>query len=114
MVSAPLEVIEIRARGWAQTLGRAAAVVEGESTIGGGSLPGGTLPTRLVAIGIKDKRKGKDNLPGLAARLRCCQPPIIGRVERNTVFLDPRTVLPEQDEALLKALHSIIHLCDSE
>ncbi len=51
MISAPLEEIERRARAWAQTVDKLAKVVEGETMVGGGSLPGGTLPTWLVAIG---------------------------------------------------------------
>jgi L-seryl-tRNA(Ser) seleniumtransferase len=32
------------------------------------------------------------------------QPPIIARTENNRILLDPRTVLPEQDGALLVGL----------
>ena len=35
------------------------------------------------------------------ARLRAQNPPVIARVEHERVLLDPRTVLPEQEEALL-------------
>jgi L-seryl-tRNA(Ser) seleniumtransferase len=40
----------------------------------------------------------------LTARLRRADPPAIARIADGRVLLDPRTVLPEQDEPLLKAL----------
>jgi L-seryl-tRNA(Ser) seleniumtransferase len=51
MISMPLVEIEERAKVWAKALGDIAKIVDGESMVGGGSLPGSTLPTRLVAIG---------------------------------------------------------------
>jgi len=98
MISTPLDTIERRAKEWAQSLEDLAEVVEGESMVGGGSLPGSTLPTRLVAI------KGQNITLRLAQNLRHHQPPIIGRIEKNTLLLDPRTVLPEEDEVVLQAL----------
>ena len=71
----------------------------GESRIGGGSLPGATLPTRLVAISPDGR-----SADGLAARLRAAAVPIIGRIADDRLLLDPRTVLPAQTTALLSAV----------
>ncbi len=76
--------------------------------IGGGSLPGGTLPTRLLALGGQGKRKNKDLAQEKAQRLRCQEPPIVGRISGNLLLLDPRSVLAEEDETVLKALRSVI------
>ena len=65
--------------------------------MGGGSLPGETLPTRLVAIRV-------DSPDGLARRLRAGHPPVIGRIEDDLFLLDPRTVLAEEDEVLIEAI----------
>ena len=100
MISAPLAEIDQRARRWAQPLQGLAHVVEGETMIGGGSLPGGTLPTRLVAIG--GEVKGMDQ--ALSERLRCQKMPVVGRISGNVLLLDPRSVLPEEDEEMLQAL----------
>jgi len=108
MISVPLGEIEKRAELWVQALDGLAQVVKGESMIGGGSLPGGTLPTRLVAIGGGSKRKDKDLPQALAQRLRYQNPPIVGRISENLLLLDPRSVLPEEDEAVLQALRSAI------
>ena len=102
MISTPLGDIERRAQRWSQCLGDTASVVDGESMVGGGSLPGGTLPTRLVAI-----RAGKPN--ELADRLRSESPLVIGRIEKNLLLLDPRTVLPEEDEALLQRVRGALN-----
>src|SRR6185436_2316263 len=53
MIALPLAEIEKRARTWAAQLGATAGVINGESTVGGGSLPGETLPTKLVALSVK-------------------------------------------------------------
>jgi len=106
MISTPESELERRAGLWAQALGSLAQVIEGESMVGGGSLPGSTLPTRLVAIG--GQRKGKNMAQALAQRLRCQEPPVVGRISENLLLLDPRSVLPEEDEAVLQSLRSAI------
>jgi L-seryl-tRNA(Ser) seleniumtransferase len=106
MISLPLDEVERRARLWAQALGDLAQVIEGETMVGGGSLPGSTLSTRLVAVGGKNSRK---NLAQLLARgLRHNGPPVIGRVNGDVLLLDPRTVLPEEDELVLSALSNAV------
>lgn len=101
MISAPLEEIDQRARLWLQPLQDLAQVVAGETMIGGGSLPGSTLPTRLVAIG----EEGSRNLvQTLSQKLRYQEVPIVGRISDRVLFLDPRSVLPEEDKVMLHAL----------
>jgi len=75
--------------------------------IGGGSLPGGTLPTRVVAIKKGGKRKNPVVAQELARRLRHQEVPVIGRISGNLLLLDPRSVLPEEDDIILQALHNI-------
>ncbi len=108
MISAPLEEIEERARTWAEALGDLAQVTEGESMIGGGSLPGSTLPTRLVAIGSGGKRKGQNIAQTMAGRLRRnVKSPIVGRISDDALLLDPRSVLPEEDPIVVEALRDL-------
>ena len=105
MISAPFDVIESRARALAAALGPVASLTSGESTIGGGSLPGETLPTCLVAIGsAEDERLALD----LERRLRAGSPPVIARIERNRLLLDLRTVLPAEEGQLLTALRQAL------
>jgi L-seryl-tRNA(Ser) seleniumtransferase len=74
-------------------------VVPAESTVGGGSLPGERLPTIALAI-----TPGTGGAADLLRRLREHEPPVIGRIEQERVLLDPRTVLPDEDDALLDAV----------
>ncbi len=102
MIAMPIAEISGRAERWAASLPDGMAeVIAGESTVGGGSLPGATLPTRLLAINTSSP-------DALAARLRACDPPVIARIEGDRVVLDPRTVLPEQDRDLLEALTKVL------
>jgi len=105
MISTPLEEIDQRARQWVQALNDLAQVIEGETMIGGGSLPGGTLPTKLVAIGGK---KGRNTAQILSRRLRSQEVPVIGRISEDILLLDPRSVLPEEDEIVLQALRNLV------
>ncbi|HST87999.1 MAG TPA: L-seryl-tRNA(Sec) selenium transferase, partial [Ktedonobacterales bacterium] len=105
-LAAPLAALRRRAEAWAEALrahGLAAVVVEGESTIGGGSLPGETLPTVLCAIQASDAPDGLD-AGALAARLRLGEPAVVARVSRDRLLLDPRTVQPSEDETLVCAV----------
>jgi L-seryl-tRNA(Ser) seleniumtransferase len=101
MISMPLTELDRRAKNWALSIDNFARVIDGESLIGGGSLPGATLPTRLVAIG--DNKK-----PALARKialsLRLQDTPVIGRISDGVLLLDPRTVSPEEDETVINGL----------
>ena len=104
MIAAPVATLQARVAGWQAhlaTLGIAASVTPGESAIGGGSLPGETLPTVLLAI----THPAPDAVTALLRR----QPlPVIGRIQQDQLLFDPRTVLPEQEETLLKALATVL------
>jgi len=104
MLAAPLDELDRRARTWAQTLGDLAQVTDGESMVGGGSLPGSTLETKLVAV---SSRRGQ-NAPALARKLRNEPVPIIGRISGDVLLLDPRSVLPEEDPIVLGVLRNLV------
>ncbi len=104
MIATPLEAIGERSQKWTNSLNGLATVIDGESTVGGGSLPGSTLPTKLVAI----KRKTGGAAEKLARSLRSQQPPVLGRIDKNAVLLDPRTISPNDDMALLHALSKVM------
>jgi L-seryl-tRNA(Ser) seleniumtransferase len=99
MIAASADEIRVRADALAAALSRApgwrAEVIAGASAIGGGSAPGVELPTWLVAIAA-----GELTPDALDESLRRGTPPVVGRIERDRVLLDLRTVLPEQDGVL--------------
>src|SRR5579872_6146010 len=82
--------------------GFSASVRDGESVIGGGSTPGQTLPTSLVAI-----RHAQHSAARLDAKLRLATPAIIGRLEQDEFLLDLRTVMDGQDEEIARAIESV-------
>lgn len=103
-IAARPEKIAGRATSWASRLkaqGVSVRTQRGESTIGGGSLPGETLPTTLVAL---DAANAPLPLEELARRLRARSTPIIARIFRDTLLLDPRTVFEEQDKEVVNGL----------
>ncbi len=107
MIAAPVADLERRARRWARAcrrVGVPARVIEGRSMVGGGSLPEESLPSRLLAVG----GDGSLKVEALARHLRTGDPPVVGRIERDALLLDPRTVDPRQDRALLNALHAAL------
>jgi L-seryl-tRNA(Ser) seleniumtransferase len=97
--------IEQRARRIAsdvRSAGLHTEVTPGSSTVGGGSAPGSAIPTRLVALS-HDRLTAAE----IEERLRRNDPPIIARIEQDRVVLDLRTVLPEQDEAVVRAVSAL-------
>lgn len=95
MISKPLSEIQKVVELWAGAV--AGEILEGDSTIGGGSLPGETLPTRLFSPRVASAQQ-------LQTQLRSFDPPIIARVKDDKLLLDPRTVLESQISTVTAAL----------
>ena len=108
MIVAPLETIDERCKRVASGLSAQAraglyvSTTSGFSEMGGGSLPGERIPTRLVVIHAK-----KTSALALAARLRDNTPPIFTRIEQDRVCLDMRTVYDAEVEMIVTALERI-------
>jgi L-seryl-tRNA(Ser) seleniumtransferase len=83
-------------------LGLSVTVEAGESTVGGGSLPGQTLPTWLVVV------KGARSATELAAALRCGSIAVVARVARGRLLFDPRTLLEDDEADLITALREVV------
>ena len=75
------------------------AVIDGTSTVGGGSAPGSELPTRLVQLD-RNGAAAQD----IELELRALAPPIVARIEDDHVVLDLRTVMPDEDETIVRLL----------
>jgi L-seryl-tRNA(Ser) seleniumtransferase len=97
MIAAPIAALRERAESVGGQVG--GAVVDVESTVGGGSVPGETLPSMGVAIsaGRADQ---------IARRLRLGSPAVIARIDAGRVVLDLRTVDPARDDDLVAALRA--------
>jgi len=100
MISRPEDDLNDEAASWVSRLEQAgipAQIADGRSRVGGGSLPGSSLPTKLVAIESKDVEQ-------LAARLRQAANPVVGRIQDERLLLDPRTLLSGQAPILLQTV----------
>ncbi len=100
MIAAEPRALATRARSVAAKLeaaGISAEVIEVRSTVGGGSLPEETQPSFAVAIGGGPATR-------IARALRSADPPVIARIVEERVALDLRSVLPEDDEVLTRAV----------
>ena len=101
MIFAPLDELQARAEQVAAALGANARVRESESPIGGGSTPDQVLPTWVVELTVA-------NPNAFEKQLRCAQPPVVARIERDKVLFDMRTVTGYEIDALIKAIQLIL------
>ncbi len=104
MISTPLDALRTRAEIIKDQLsksGIAIAVSESKSTVGGGSLPGETLPTIVISV------ESAESADRQARLFRGQSPPIIGRIEDEKLVLDLRTIFPDQDELVIRVIKSI-------
>jgi L-seryl-tRNA(Ser) seleniumtransferase len=100
MMSLTQNHLRVRVDNWVEEIG-AGKIVKGESTVGGGSLPGESIPTQLLSLEVESAER-------FLRLLRRNFPPIIARTENDRVLLDPRTVLQEQDQALIAGVKKVL------
>ena len=95
-----------RARALADALssvrGLTCRIIDGTSTIGGGSAPESALPTKLLALSLDGASTG-----ALEQRLRAGDPPVIARIQDDRVVIDLRTVAPDETPELTRVLSSL-------
>ena len=103
MIAASPEVLRERAEQLAAVLdpGAGASVVELRSTVGGGSLPGETLPSWGVALAVRSADR-------MVAALRRSTPCVLARIEGGRVILDLRTVREDWLDSLPDAIATAV------
>ena len=101
MVTTPVETLRSRADALAAQIGEAVEVIDVRSTMGGGSLPGETMPSIALALATRSATR-------TLKALRIATPAIIGRIEGDRVILDLRTVPPTADDALATAVRTVL------
>jgi L-seryl-tRNA(Ser) seleniumtransferase len=102
MIRTPVPEIEERATHLAENLRHNAPGLEVDVTpsvarSGGGTLPTHEIPSFAVRLGGTDPE-------ALAGKLRAGEPPVIGLVREGRLWLDVRTLLPGDEEAVIGAL----------
>jgi L-seryl-tRNA(Ser) seleniumtransferase len=96
MIATPADALRDRADALAARIA-GASVVALRATVGGGSLPGETMPSFGLAVVARSADR-------LLAALRAGDPAVLARVEDGRVVLDLRTVDPAADDELAEAL----------
>jgi L-seryl-tRNA(Ser) seleniumtransferase len=114
MLTRPLASLQRSAASLARRL-RAAArgrftveLKDGRSQVGGGALPLGDLPTRLVAV----KSLGEP-VARIEEKLRARAVPVIARTHQERLLLDVRTMLPGDDREAARALDEVFGPVDN-
>ena len=107
MLSMPNENLKLRAEKIAGQIGHLSAigsceVIEEKSMLGGGSLPTQSIPTWCLALTPADQSVDK-----FATRLRKGSPALIGRVQKERLLCDLRTISPAQDIQLVSLFESL-------
>ncbi|MEW6386123.1 MAG: L-seryl-tRNA(Sec) selenium transferase [Thermodesulfobacteriota bacterium] len=109
MLTRPLPEVERQARSLARTIKKRwpgrfqVAVRPSEARVGGGALPQAPIPSRSLSLALPPLAPHQ-----LEARLRAAQPPVIARLEHQTLLLDVRTILPQDQSSLLTALKQVV------
>jgi len=104
MISCPLDKITARSQNICQKLKEKdipTFTKEGQTAIGGGSLPEQTLPTKLIII------KPPCPVEIFSKELRLFNPPLLGRKEKEFFILDPRCIDPSSDNLVIKIITSV-------
>lgn len=104
LLRAPLERLVERVESWRAQLGargRHTALVRTDAAVGGGTLAEAPLPSAALGLSCGPPDE-------LASALRRACPPVLGRIAGEVLLLDARTVLPGEDELLLRAVQAVL------
>ena len=74
-------------------------VADESSRLGSGSLPEQSLPTRVVRVAVSGLSAEQ-----LSGALRHHEPPVVARIVKDRVLIDPRTLLPGDEDVIVAAL----------
>lgn len=102
------EALEARARALTEAILSTVPDVKLEATrvssvAGGGSAPGETLSSWGLALAHPERTTGE-----LERALRRASPPVVARIVDDVLVFDLRTIHPEQDDALGRAIVSVL------
>ena len=107
MLSMPIENLQLRAEKIVAQIAHlgyvaSAQAVPEQSMLGGGSVPTQQIPTWSVAVQVQDQTVDR-----IAKLLRDSTPAVVGRVHKERLLIDIRTVEPSQDAALVEVFGNL-------
>ncbi len=111
MIASSVEELEVRCQRWVEELsGSGVEIVSSVAAVGGGSLPGETLESRAITFSEESLAARGLSLDSAAYRMRNGSPSLVPHVEGARLFIDARTVLPDQDSAVVLAVRRALGL----
>jgi L-seryl-tRNA(Ser) seleniumtransferase len=106
IVRTSVSEIEQRARRLAEALKNDVPELEVDVAPSVARSGGGTLPTyEIPSFAV---RLGGTEIEVLAGDLRSADPPVVGRVHEGRLWLDVRTLLPGEEEAVIEAVRHVV------
>lgn len=102
MLSTSVNELETRANIIKEALNGLPALIcvgDGESRIGGGTMPKSSIPSKTIDIAPKEI-----SLKNLASRLRKNENPVMGYITDEKFRIDLRTIFPRQDQTLTESI----------
>jgi L-seryl-tRNA(Ser) seleniumtransferase len=107
LLSTPAANLQNRAERLAPQMAACSAVAVAEpvsstSYLGGGSVPTQKIPTWCISL-----QPTNANVDGMAKSLRGGILPVFGRIQKDRLLLDLRTVFPRQDVELVEAVQRL-------
>jgi L-seryl-tRNA(Ser) seleniumtransferase len=104
MLTSPVSEVEEKAKVLAGELTGAVPDLEVDVAPSVARSGGGTLPTREIpSFAVRLGGAGTD-VESLSSRLRDADPPVVGRVHEGRLWLDARTLLPGDEEVVVRAV----------
>jgi L-seryl-tRNA(Ser) seleniumtransferase len=104
MLNSPVSEVEEKARGLAGELTGADPDLEVDVAPSVARSGGGTLPTREIPSFAVRLGGAGTGVESLSSRLRDADPPVVGRVHEGWLWLDARTLLPGDEEVIVRAV----------
>ncbi|MEN6616545.1 MAG: L-seryl-tRNA(Sec) selenium transferase, partial [Syntrophorhabdus sp.] len=109
MINVDKEILVKRAKRLAANLRKKcpaarASVIDVSSEIGGGSFPDMVIPSAALAV-----EPVTMSVDGLEEKLRGCEVPVIGRIEKEKLVFDMRTVWPADEDVLIASIVSVLN-----
>jgi L-seryl-tRNA(Ser) seleniumtransferase len=80
------------------------SIIDGISKVGGGALPAAELRTSLVSVRLKPGHGSPD---AFAEELRHGNPPVIMRLQQDSLLFDPRTIFEHEEDQLVTAVEKV-------
>ena len=108
MLATPIDELQRRGRSLVEQINqlrgiRSAQLVESQAYLGGGAVPTEAIPSCAIVLTAESMDEEE-----LASRLRTGSPAVLPRISDGQVWLDLRTMFPDQDSQLVKALQSLV------